>query len=374
MGKAEAGSLKAISNAMKAKGLTKLRFYCQVCQKACRDQNGYKCHIESEAHMRQIDALTSSGDSKKIIDDFSATFQREFVQLLSRRYGTRRIKANQVYQEHIADRHHLHMNATKWTSLSEFVKHLGREGVVQVEDTEQGWYITWVDNSPAALARQDALQKLERAKMDDEQRQRKLLQEQMDRSQAQSQAQSQSASSSEPAELSNDTCNKNAVEQGLVRGSSAPVRIGFSLGSLSKTPTTSTMAQHKQDAGSSNRASNIVSASPIPPSSSSSLSSSSSSSAAAIAPAFKMGFNVLKSNSTSVKSLRSSSETGRANPLKAKDARDGDAQKPKPNSGMTMAEKIMQEELRQKKRKHEGASRASGPGPQMHSGIKRTRF
>lgn len=74
---------KAIGNAIKAKGLTKLRFYCQICQKACRDENGYKCHIESEAHMRQMAAI--GPNAAKTIDNFSREFQDGFVQLLSRR-------------------------------------------------------------------------------------------------------------------------------------------------------------------------------------------------------------------------------------------------------------------------------------------------
>ena len=45
------------------------------------------------------------------------------------------------------------MNATKWLSLSEFVKHLGRTGVVRVEETEKGFFISWIDNSPKALAK-----------------------------------------------------------------------------------------------------------------------------------------------------------------------------------------------------------------------------
>ena len=42
MGRAEAGSTKAISNQLKSKGLTRLRWYCQVCEKACRDANAFK--------------------------------------------------------------------------------------------------------------------------------------------------------------------------------------------------------------------------------------------------------------------------------------------------------------------------------------------
>lgn len=38
MGKADFLSPKAISNRIKAKGLQKLRWYCQMCQKQCRDE------------------------------------------------------------------------------------------------------------------------------------------------------------------------------------------------------------------------------------------------------------------------------------------------------------------------------------------------
>ena len=40
MGKAKGGFLtpKAIANRIKSKGLQKLRWYCQMCQKQCRDE------------------------------------------------------------------------------------------------------------------------------------------------------------------------------------------------------------------------------------------------------------------------------------------------------------------------------------------------
>ena len=44
MGKEKAGFLtpKAIANRIKAKGMQKLRWYCQMCAKQCRDENGFK--------------------------------------------------------------------------------------------------------------------------------------------------------------------------------------------------------------------------------------------------------------------------------------------------------------------------------------------
>ncbi|KAJ1930867.1 hypothetical protein EC988_009981, partial [Linderina pennispora] len=108
-------------------------------------------------------------------------FETTFIATLSRRYGTKQVHANQVYQEIVADRQHLHMNATKWTTLSEFVMYLGREGKCKVEETERGWFVQWIDNSPEALARKEAILKKERQEMDDEQLEHRLLKEQIRR-------------------------------------------------------------------------------------------------------------------------------------------------------------------------------------------------
>lgn len=74
-------------------------------------------------------------------------------------------------------------NATKWPSLSEFVKYLGREGICRVEDTEKGLNIAWIDHSPEALRRQDAIRKKERQDKGDEDREQKLIQQQIEKAQ-----------------------------------------------------------------------------------------------------------------------------------------------------------------------------------------------
>lgn len=104
--------LQAIGNRIKAKGLQKLRWYCQMCQKQCRDENGFKCHCESESHRRQMKLFAEN--STTYIDTFSQDFEDGFMDVLSRRYRSARVWCNVVYQETIADRGHIHMNATKW--------------------------------------------------------------------------------------------------------------------------------------------------------------------------------------------------------------------------------------------------------------------
>jgi DNA/RNA-binding protein KIN17 len=96
-------------------------------------------------------------------------------------FGTKRVKANNVYQEYIQDKNHLHMNATRWVTLTEFIKHLGRTGAAHVDETEKGWFIAWIDRSPKALEKQEASLKKERATMNDEQRERLLIAEQIER-------------------------------------------------------------------------------------------------------------------------------------------------------------------------------------------------
>jgi DNA/RNA-binding protein KIN17 len=79
------------------------------------------------------------------------------------------------------------MNATRWVTLTEFIKHLGRTGVVHVDETEKGWFIAWIDRSPKALEKQEASLKKERATMNDEQRERLLIAEQIERAEREAQ-------------------------------------------------------------------------------------------------------------------------------------------------------------------------------------------
>ncbi|KAJ2857302.1 hypothetical protein J3B02_001089 [Coemansia erecta] len=203
-------SPKAVANRIKAKGLQKLRWYCQMCEKQCRDQNGFKCHCASESHQRQMAIFAENPE--RYMEQFSKEFEDVFLSIISRRYGTKKVNANQVYQEIIADRQHLHMNATKWDTLSEFVMYLGREGKCKVEEVERGWLIEWIDTSDEALARKAAIQKKERQAMDDEEREQKLLDEQIRRARkaqlASSAHDSQSSERQEATELKRESLDQ----------------------------------------------------------------------------------------------------------------------------------------------------------------------
>lgn len=135
MGKADIGTAKYQSKQLKASGLQRLRFYCQICEKQCRDANGFKNHINSLSHQKKITSLKDGGSS--IIEEYSSQFLNDFIKLLKINHGTKKINANKFYQEYILnDRDHVHMNSTKWSSLTQFVKFLGTKGYVKVEQPE----------------------------------------------------------------------------------------------------------------------------------------------------------------------------------------------------------------------------------------------
>ena len=75
------------------------------------------------------------------------------------------------------------MNATKWKSLTQFVAHLGREGVCRVEETEKGLFVSWIDNSPETMKRRETIMRKERQDKGDEEREQKQIQEQIERAQ-----------------------------------------------------------------------------------------------------------------------------------------------------------------------------------------------
>lgn len=182
MGRAEVGTPKYLANKMKAKGLQKLRWYCQMCEKQCRDENGFKCHTMSESHQRQL--LLFADSPGKFLHNFSKEFSDGYMELLRRRFGTKRVNANKVYQEYIAAKDHIHMNATRWLTLSDYVKWLGRTGQVIADETEKGWFVTYIDRSPEALERQAKAERKEKMEKDDEERMLEFIEKQIEKAKA----------------------------------------------------------------------------------------------------------------------------------------------------------------------------------------------
>ncbi|KZF22672.1 zinc finger protein RTS2 [Xylona heveae TC161] len=316
MPRAEVGSTKHLNNKLKSKGLQRLRWYCQVCERQMRDENGFKCHTQSESHVRQM--LLIGEDPNKHIQSYSNDFLRDFLQLLKTSHGEKGVHVNHFYQEYIANKEHIHMNATKWPSLSEFAKFLGREGHCRVEETEKGLHIAWIDNSPEALRRQDAIRKKERQDKGDEEREQKLIQEQVERAKADAEAK-------RPDQATNDQ------PKALQREEGAKIKLNFSKPlSTSKSPSEENTEVELREPATTmqdRNADNSIGNSPV------------TSAAASPAPekvSLKFGSNKPKN----VFALAS-----KQNALSSKAVRNKEA----PKKPISQAERIMKEELERKR-------------------------
>ncbi|KAK2078997.1 hypothetical protein QBZ16_002687 [Prototheca wickerhamii] len=166
---------KAIANRIKAKGLTKLRWYCQMCNKACRDENGFKCHLTSDGHRRQMEIFGQAPD--KIVDEYSRQFEEGFLEHLRRAHPFSRVAATVVYN----DGHHVHMNSTNWLTLTDFVKYLGKKGICRVDETPKGWFMSLIQRDPAEEMDEKKRHRRERAELEEEERRKRELEAQIRR-------------------------------------------------------------------------------------------------------------------------------------------------------------------------------------------------
>jgi DNA/RNA-binding protein KIN17 len=134
-----------------------------------------------------------------MLDEFSRDFESGYLETLSSLHGTKRVPANKVYQEYIADKQHIHMNATTWSTLTGFCMYLGREGKAIVDETEKGWFIQYIDRDPKLLARQALLEQHQQLEYDEESRRKKLIGDQI-------------KASEEELKLANKLCNQNQLD------------------------------------------------------------------------------------------------------------------------------------------------------------------
>lgn len=152
--------------------------------------------------------------------------------------------ANTVYQEYVANRHHVHMNSTQWPTLTDFVKWLGRNskknlfllllqsswvffcsffrslrlryccaGYAVVDETERGWYCAYIDKKPEAIEKQKSHEKKEKMAVNDEERTLRLVERQRER------------------DLDGGKAAAEPEYTQLIRDDSSEEKVAFSLGS-----------------------------------------------------------------------------------------------------------------------------------------------
>ncbi|KAL7120876.1 hypothetical protein ACP275_02G149200 [Erythranthe tilingii] len=133
----------------------------------------------SESHQRQMQVFGQN--PTRVVDGYSEEFETSFLEHMKRSHRFSRIAATVVYNEYIADRHHVHMNSTQWATLTEFIKHLGKLGKLKVEETPKGWFITYIDRDSETLFKEKLKSKRIKADIADEEKLEKEIQRQIER-------------------------------------------------------------------------------------------------------------------------------------------------------------------------------------------------
>lgn len=157
-----------------------------MCQKQCRDSNGFKCHCATEGHLRMMELFREN--SYDIIGNFSSSvkisliqLENQFLQLLKLKYRDNFTPANEVYKEYINDKSHVHMNATRWDSLTAFIQYLAKAGRVEYQKSEKGDLIKYIDRDPTKLKKIEELNDREQIEREEAERQKKKLEKERKR-------------------------------------------------------------------------------------------------------------------------------------------------------------------------------------------------
>ena len=128
------------------------------------------------------------------------------------------------------------MNPTRLVPLTEFIKYLGRAGIEHVDETGKGWFIAWIDRSPKALEKLEASHKKEPATMNNEQNERLLIAEQIERAEREAREKGEGTSSAAGVVEGEE----KKPEEGLQRKGGEKVALAFyakpTLASSSTTP------------------------------------------------------------------------------------------------------------------------------------------
>lgn len=320
-----------------------------------RDENGFKMHVQSESHVRQM--LVVGEDPKKAINEYSRQFHEDFMRQLRTSHGTKSVHINHFYQEYIANKEHTHMNATKWPSLTEYAKYLGREGICRVEETEKGLHIAWVDTSPEALKRAEAVRRKEMQDKGDEERELRLIREQQKRAEKAAEERRKRGDSAPDGEVANGD-DKGEEKKGLRLEEGEKIKLSFGSKTADKKKdetktTTSTPSTEPNTPGASNEEIANTDSSKEPttePASSNTADSSSTPAKPPVAAGFSFGAKAPQAKNVFAQAKKNALAGGAKKAVKI--------EQPKK---MSEAERIMREEM-EKKRSRDFSSGAGGGG------------
>ena len=135
------------------------------------------------------------------------------------------------------------MNATKWPSLTEYVKYLGRESICHVKENDKGaLMIAWKDTSPEAVRRREAVKAADMLESRNEAGEDKMLERMAARAKQEAEAKAKIAEAKAaespaaeevkpptPPSSDDNSVGVEAAKTEESRADAVPVKFGFGL-------------------------------------------------------------------------------------------------------------------------------------------------
>lgn len=83
--------------------------------------------------------LDFNADPDKYINRFSEEFESSFLEMVKMKYGPGVLMPiNKAYNEFINDSHRVHLNSTRWATLTDFAMYLEASGLAEVRKEKIG--------------------------------------------------------------------------------------------------------------------------------------------------------------------------------------------------------------------------------------------
>jgi DNA/RNA-binding protein KIN17 len=141
MPKPETSTAAYASSQMRKSQKTKIRWYCGLCHVPCKDENGFKCHLQSETHLIRERTVEESLRSFKLSKS-DKDFRKKFIDFLISKHFGQTVFAHEVYRDlYPLDRPQNIMKATCWETLGTFIAQLRKEGRIEAHKGVKGWQI-----------------------------------------------------------------------------------------------------------------------------------------------------------------------------------------------------------------------------------------
>ena len=118
------------------KGVRKIPWYCTLCKKQCKTANGFRCHQNSKSHQQFLSPYQLNP---------SKAYEQCFLKIMKERYYiNQRVHVDNHFRYYVGNR--IQIRRTKWKSLNQFFSYMKQTSTRMIlEETENGWFITYVN-------------------------------------------------------------------------------------------------------------------------------------------------------------------------------------------------------------------------------------